>query len=118
MPDTGLAENASGWRGCIMLWASPRWRWTDKLLGTLVWPCGLLGTAALTGAVMVNVGNSQNQCLTPGRLTGGSGGPPLWQDILIVAAVLLPQVLVVIRLMRQARRIPAADPALPQPSLP
>jgi hypothetical protein len=26
-----------GWlAGCVLLWVSPRWRWTDKLLGTLV----------------------------------------------------------------------------------
>ena len=107
-----------GWvAGCVMLWASPRWRWTDKLLGTLVWPFGLLGTAALTGALLVNVGNAENQCTTPGMVTGCSGGPPLWQDILITGAVLLPQVLVAARLIRQARRIPVADPALPQPSL-
>src|SRR5207245_827411 len=28
-----------GWVvGFVLLWTSPRWRWTDKLLGTLVWP--------------------------------------------------------------------------------
>jgi hypothetical protein len=107
-----------GWvAGCVMLWASPRWCWTDKLLGTLVWPFGLLGTAALIGGRLVNVGNGENRCTSPGMLTGCSGAPPLWQDILIIAAVLLPQLLVVVRLMRQARRVPAADPALPQPSL-
>jgi HAAS len=107
-----------GWvAGCVMLWASPRWRWTDKLLGTLVWPFGLLGTAAFIGGLLFNVGSSENRCTSPGMLTGCSGAPPLWQDILIIAAVLLPQVLVVARLIRQARRVPVADSALPQPSL-
>lgn len=33
----------AGWLvGCVALWVSPRWRWTDKLLGTLVWPGGLV----------------------------------------------------------------------------
>ena len=37
-----------GWVvGCVLLWASPRWRWTDKLLGTLVWPGGLAAVAFL-----------------------------------------------------------------------
>ena len=27
--------------GAVMLWASPRWRLPDKLLGSLVWPGGL-----------------------------------------------------------------------------
>src|SRR5579871_1180796 len=35
-----------GWFvGLVLLWASPRWRWPDKLLGTLVWPGGLAGVA-------------------------------------------------------------------------
>lgn len=33
-----------GWVvGLILLWTSPRWRWPDKLLGTLVWPFGYAG---------------------------------------------------------------------------
>ena len=34
----------AGWVvGLVLLWASPRWRWPDKLLGTLVWPFGYAG---------------------------------------------------------------------------
>ncbi len=43
-----------GWVvGVVLLWASPRWRWTDKLLGTLVWPGGLMGS--LLAAEVVSV---------------------------------------------------------------
>lgn len=40
-----------GWlAGCVLLWVSPRWRWPDKLVGTLVWPGGLL-PAWLLGSI-------------------------------------------------------------------
>jgi hypothetical protein len=44
----GLVLPVIGWViGVVLLWASPRWRTADKLLGTLVWPGGLLAPAAL-----------------------------------------------------------------------
>jgi hypothetical protein len=37
-----------GWiAGAVMLWVSPRWRTSDKLLGTLVWPGGLAAVLAI-----------------------------------------------------------------------
>jgi hypothetical protein len=33
--------------GVTLLWVSPRWRWADKLLATLVWPGGLLVASLL-----------------------------------------------------------------------
>jgi hypothetical protein len=46
--------------GVVLLWASPRWRRADKLLGTLVWPGGLLAPAALLliGGFAVTTGQS------------------------------------------------------------
>jgi hypothetical protein len=28
--------------GLVLLWGSSRWQWQDKLMGTVVWPAGLL----------------------------------------------------------------------------
>jgi len=42
----GGAAFLVGWlAGCLLLWLSPNWRWTDKVLGTLIWPGGLVGIA-------------------------------------------------------------------------
>jgi hypothetical protein len=82
-----------GWiAGVVMLWASPRWRTSDKLLGTLVWPGGL------TAVLMVP--------------RFGTGLPPLLALSLLLAGVAGP-VLVAVRLLRQAWRAPAGPPADP-----
>ena len=72
-----------GWfAGLILLWISPRWRWPDKLLGTLVWPGGyaavlLLGMLGASGAGEVCTGRAGRA----GRLhrhrwhAGLAGGP-------------------------------------------
>jgi hypothetical protein len=80
-----------GWiAGLIMLWASPRWRTSDKLVGTLVWPGGL-------AAVLV----------VPA--TGAGLPPPLVLSLLAIG-VAGPAVAAV-RLLRQAWRAPARPPA-------
>ena len=103
-----------GWlAGLILLWVSPRWRWPDKLLGTLVWPGGYV--AVLLLAVLPTTGAGQ-EC--EGRIGGpvvctsiGAGGMPGWLGaLLLVIAVLAPTV-TAIRLVHSARRI--ADPAEP-----
>jgi hypothetical protein len=82
-----------GWiAGVVMLWASPRWRTSDKLLGTLVWPGGL--------AVVLVV------------LRFGGGLPPPLVLSLLLAAVAGP-ILAAVRLLRQAWRAPAGPPADP-----
>lgn len=76
-----------GWIvGVVMLWVSPRWRTSDKLLGTLVWPGGLAAVLAVP------------------RFE--TGLPPLLVLSLLLVGVGGP-ILAAIRLLRQARRAPA-----------
>jgi hypothetical protein len=82
-----------GWiAGAVMLWVSPRWRTSDKLLGTLVWPGGL-------AAVL----------LVP---RFGTGLPPLLALSLLLVGVVGP-ILAAVRLLRQAWRASAGPPADP-----
>lgn len=47
----GIVIPVLGWFiGVVLLWMSPRWTTRDKLLGTLVWPGGLLAPALLAAA--------------------------------------------------------------------
>jgi hypothetical protein len=118
----GLVVPVLGWIvGVVMLWASNRWRISDKLLGTLIWPGGLAAPFAVLvlGAGLATLPASV--CYVSGR--AGPGGHqitttnctpaviPPWLAITIFAiaalAALLGPVLVAIRLMRRARRGPA-----------
>jgi hypothetical protein len=99
-----------GWIvGAIMLWLSPRWRLSDKLLGTLVWPGGLVFTAALLGAALVGAGGPSVVCSgTALNCPASAGSQPGWLATalaiaVIVIAIALP-ILVTVRLVRQARR--------------
>ncbi len=102
-----------GWVvGAILLWISPRWRLSDKLLGTLIWPGGLVGAffaltvpVSASGAGCDNSGGSGQrtvqQCINPSNTPG-------WLSMMIVLVILAialgAPVLVSIRLVRQARR--------------
>ena len=57
-----------GWIvGVVLLWISPRWRLSDKLLGTLVWPGGLVGAViALSGGAFFAVGTAATMCYSSG----------------------------------------------------
>lgn len=117
-----------GWvAGVVLLWASPRWRTSDKVLGTLIWPGGLAGVllflvggiglsassgscsgaaasqAAVVGAVPLNTAAS---CSTfaAGWLTEALA-------ISILAVAILGPILVAIRLLRRAGRV-AAEPTV------
>jgi hypothetical protein len=104
-----------GWLvGVILLWLSPRWRLSDKLLGTLVWPGGVASLVLLAGFGLV-VPTSVS-CDSAASLWGGgcaaTPGLPSWLTtalLVAVAAVLIAgPILVAIRLVRQARRWPGA----------
>jgi hypothetical protein len=90
-----------GWVvGVFMLWVSPRWRTSDKLLGTLVWPGGLAAELAV--------------------LRFGVDLPPVLVLNLLLIGIAGP-ILVAIRLLRQASRArstPAYPPANHHPLLP
>ena len=84
-----------GWiAGVAMLWASPRWRTSDKLLATLVWPGGLAAVLAVPRF--------------------GTGLPPLLALSLLLVGVAGP-IVAAVRLLRQAWRPAAVPPVFPHP---
>jgi hypothetical protein len=100
----GIPGIVVGWgTGVVLLWVSPRWRWPDKLLGTLVWPGGLA-----TPLLLLSLPASSTACVgssdTATRCTGGSGLPP-WLTVLVIVVVVAAPILVGIRLLLRARRV-------------
>jgi hypothetical protein len=54
-----------GWVvGVVLLWSSPRWRTSDKVLGTLIWPGGL-ALPALALVVFGAIGSHTSVCANP-----------------------------------------------------
>jgi uncharacterized membrane protein len=88
-----------GWlAGVVLLWMSPRWRTGDKVLGTLVWPGGLL----VPGVILAVVTAAQDG---PRQM-----GPTHLAVVLIfVLFAMLGPILVAIRLVRHARHQPAQE---------
>ena len=129
----GIVIPVLGWFiGVVLLWVSPRWTAKDKLLGTLVWPGGLLAPTllAVAGAaagllatsvttctsvdpVAAPVSSSQEtvvQVATHCTASGGIGLPPRLVItlglILLILAVAGP-IWTASRLLRRARQSPA-----------
>jgi hypothetical protein len=99
----------AGWLvGLILLWASPRWRWPDKLLGTLVWPFGYLGAlyGLLAGAFTNAANNAGSYCGYGCTSTSPGGGMPQWLGDLIVVAVLVAPIAMAVWLVLRARWVP------------
>jgi len=98
-----------GWVvGLVLLWASPRWRWPDKLLGTLVWPFGYLGAlyGLLAGAFTNAANNAGSFCGYGCTSTSPGGGMPQWLGDLIVVAVFVAPIAVAVWLVLRARWVP------------
>ena len=142
----GIVIPFLGWVvGVVLLWMSPRWTTRDKLLGTLVWPGGLLAPALLVvagaaagllatsvticvddpvtqvvapvGAAQQNVHQAATHCTT----SGGIGLPP-WLVItlgliLLILAVAGP-IWTASRLLRRARQSPAESTSTPANLIP
>jgi hypothetical protein len=139
----GIVIPVLGWFiGVVLLWMSPRWTARDKLLGTLVWPGGLLAPALLVaagaaagllatsvttcttgGAIVAPLGSSQETTQAPAHCTttGGIGLPP-WlvitlSLILLILAVAGP-LWTASRLLRRARQSPAEPASAPANLIP
>jgi hypothetical protein len=103
----GGAACVVGWfAGVALLWASPRWRWTDKLLGTLIWPGGLAALAA--GAFVLAFPSPPAGCDPPIACLAFATGPPLWLVGTVFALLVVAQFAVAGWLLRCAgARAPA-----------
>jgi hypothetical protein len=85
----------AGWVvGVVLLWTSPRWRWPDKLLGTLVWPGGLAAVVpfSIIGAQFTS--------------SDSSWVMPQWLSVFILVADVVAPIAVAIWLVLRARRMP------------
>ena len=114
-----------GWFVAVaMLWASPRWRLQDKLLGTLVWPGGYAAVLLVVGGSgVLAVSHGSSSCSGHG-LTNCTATPPPTNLVavavllIVLAIVLAGPILMAVRLVRQARRWPGRLPADPAPVQP
>lgn len=99
-----------GWLvGVGLLWASPRWRVVEKLVGTLVVPLG--PGAALYAGALVPFGTSE-VCTgaVDGSVTCISDGPPGWIYAVLLAVLLVAPVVVAVWLFRTASRRAGQEP--------
>ena len=106
-----------GWiAGAVLLWLSPKWRVSDKLLGTLIWPGGLAATLiVIVGAGFIAVtGKSTSTVGCTSRViincTGVAHSAPFFMIIISILVILIglaAPILVAIRLVRRARSGPA-----------
>jgi hypothetical protein len=110
----------AGWfAGFVLLWISPRWRWPDKLLGTLVWPGGYATVLLLallpvgSGSVSCSGGTGRSTVCT----SSGTGNMPGWLGILLLVITVLAPAAMAIRLVASAHRTAGdAEPLLPEPA--
>lgn len=96
-----------GWVvGAVLLWSSPRWRWVDKLIGTLVWPGGLAAPILLLA-----LGNSATASSCGASSSGHAACPPpaglslfaVLGEVTLGVIVFLAPIVVAIYLLRRAR---------------
>jgi hypothetical protein len=112
LPIGGVIVPVVGWFiGIVLLWVSDAWSTRDKLVGTLLFPGGLLvplglGVVAEEGGACGTVVNPQ---LSPQPIDAcqAPGGTEAWEVALIVMLVLVP-ILTTIYLARRMHRTAAA----------
>jgi len=107
----GVLWKAAWLAGVTLLWVSPRWRWPDKLLATLVWPGGLIVANLLGGRysatsffVQGGPGYFRPRVSTVHFLINSTLGHPAWRHLLVLLLAAVPPVLVAVWLLRRARR--------------
>lgn len=113
LPIGGVILPVLGWFiGIVLLWISDAWSTRDKLVGTLLFPGGLLLPLAL-GVVAEEGGGCGgtvvNPRLSPQPNSAGCGpaGTEVWEVALVVMLVLVPLVTTVY-LARRMRRMAVA----------
>jgi len=106
LPIGGVLLPVLGWFiGIVLLWISDAWSTRDKLVGTLLFPGGLLLPLAL--GVMAE---GSSGCSTPvgTECPPDSGGTGAWQVALVVMLLLVPLVTTVYLASRLGRTSAAA----------
>lgn len=113
LPVGGIIVPILGWvAGAVLLWVSDAWGTKDKLIGTLLFPGGLLIPAALlfmagesSGCGTVVSPQLQPQQGTPS--CPPADGTGFWEIIVMAALVIVP-LIVIAYLARRLMRPPAA----------
>jgi len=107
----GVLWEAAWLAGLTLLWVSPRWRWPDKLLATLVWPGGLLMASLIAGrysvtSLVASGGQAffRPQVSTSHYLINSTLGHPALRHLLVLLLAAVPPVLGAVRSLRRARR--------------
>lgn len=97
--------------GVVLLWRSTLWRRGEKLLGTLVYPFGLLTPLYVIG--LVGSTSSPQQCVDDGAQTSCtfSSSITLFSSTLVLP-LLVPPIVVAVLLYRRARRRAEQPPPL------
>ncbi len=103
----GVVALVVGWVvGVVLLWSSPRWRWPDKLLGTLVWPfgLGLAGWWGLQPGEVCSAGSEVERAGAAARVVAETcSGTPPWLGVLGLVVLIVPPIAVAVHLLRRAR---------------
>jgi HAAS domain-containing protein len=113
LPIGGVILPVLGWFiGIVLLWISDAWSTRDKLVGTLLFPGGLLLPLAL--GVMAEESGGCGTVVTPqlspqpiGNSCPPAGGTAAWEIALVVMLVLVP-LLTTVYLARRMRRLAVA----------
>lgn len=121
----GVLWQAAWLAGLTLLRVSPRWRWPDKLLATLVWPGGLIAANLLAGRYSVTSlvapggpGFFRPRASTIHYLLNSTLGHPPLRHLLVLLLAAVPPVLVAVRLLRRARRPDSPQTAAKAAALP
>jgi hypothetical protein len=116
LPIGGVLLPVFGWLiGVVLLWLSDAWRTREKLLGTLLFPGGLLIPVAL--GVLASESSSCGTVVTPqlspqpiSDACTGPDGTAWWEVALVVVLIAVP-IGMVVYLARRMRRMAPATPA-------
>jgi len=111
LPVGALILPLAGWLvGVVCLWVSPRWTARDKLIGTLIFPGGMLFPIAVG---LLATGVASTTCVSPSAGFDQCSGPGVFVRVVLIVALALAFVLPIVvdvYLYRRLQRGAASKP--------